>query len=121
MFLFKEKNVMKYKRDSISDSLTHLPDTKVEISIDIFDILLTIGGEKEGAYPTVVYVWKYIYQILEEIEDIREEAYFQVIKQLSSNIEIYYQVLACLSATVQPSTRMYLPLLNYVYFHSLDP
>lgn len=72
MFFFKEKNLLKYKADSISDSLIHLPDTKVEMSIDIFDLLLMAGGERQGSYPTVVYVWKYIYQIFDEKDDMKE-------------------------------------------------
>lgn len=47
----------------MTDSLTDLPDTKVEISIDIFDTLLAAGGEMETGYPTVVYVWRFLHQI----------------------------------------------------------
>lgn len=71
--------------------------------------------------PTVWYIWKFIHEIQQEEDDIKDEAYFQIVKQMSSNKKIYYKFLACLAATVQPSTRMYLPLLNYIYFHSLDP
>lgn len=71
--------------------------------------------------PTVWYIWKFIHEIQQEEDDIKDEAYFQIVKQMSSNKKIYYKFLACLTATVQPSTRMYLPLLNYIYFHSLDP
>lgn len=35
---------MEYRRDCISDSLLNLPDTKVEIAIDIFSALLNAGG-----------------------------------------------------------------------------
>lgn len=35
---------MNYKNDSISDSLTHLEDTKIEVSIDIFDLILYAGS-----------------------------------------------------------------------------
>lgn len=52
---------------------------------------------------------------------MHEEAYFQVIKQISSGKTIYYQILACLSATLQPSARMYLPLLNFIYYQSIEP
>ena len=54
------------------------------------------------------------------IEDLREEAYFQVIKQLSSGKKVYLKIMSCLAATVAPTTRMYLPLLNYIYEEHLD-
>lgn len=46
MFLMKEKNPLKHKNLPIDDSLTHLDDTKIELAIDIFDVLLVAGGEK---------------------------------------------------------------------------
>lgn len=59
-------------------------------------------------------------EILDEGEDFREEGYFQVIKQLSSKKKVYFQILACLCVTVRPSARMYVPLLNYLYYNNLE-
>lgn len=92
-----------------------MPDQKVEIAVDLFELLLKIGGEKEGDFPLVVTLWKFIATAFAEGDDICEEAYFQVIKQWSSRKKIYIQVLACMSATIQPTVRMYLPLLNLIY------
>ncbi len=38
----------------------------------------------------------------------------QVIKQLESKKLIYMKILCCFSATVKPSARIYLPILNYL-------
>ena len=48
-------------------------------------------------------------------DNIKEEAYLQVIKQISSKKEIYVKILCCMCYCVKPSTRIYVPLLNYLY------
>lgn len=48
-------------------------------------------------------------------DNIKEEVFLQVIKQISSKKQIFMRILCCLCYCVKPSTRIYIPLLNYFY------
>ena len=92
----------------------------METSIDMFEDLLKAGMDTPSEHHPIFHVHHFIETIMKGVEDLREEAYFQLIKQMSSGKKIYLQIMSCLAATVAPSTRMYVPLLNYVYEKHLE-
>jgi hypothetical protein len=66
ILFFKQKtNPLKFKTESISESLTHLSDKKIEIAIDMFEILLKTGGEKNDEFPIIFTLWKFIKIVFE--------------------------------------------------------
>ena len=55
-----ESDPMKYKKNSISTSLTYLKDSEEEIAIEAFDILLRAGGDAVSKH-------NYLYELNELI------------------------------------------------------
>lgn len=52
---------------------------------------------------------------MEGDDSMREEIYLQIVKQTSSKKELYTQILCAMCYCVRPSTRLYIPLLNFMY------
>jgi len=67
----KDKNVLKHKTDMISESLTHLPNHKIETAIDLFELLLQIGEREKDELPLAYSIWKFITTVFEETEDLK--------------------------------------------------
>ena len=48
-------------------------------------------------------------------DNLKEEIFLQLVKQISSKKEIYLRIFCSVCYCVKPSTRIYIPLLNFLY------
>ena len=114
-FSLSEGDPLKYKPTMLTSSLTYLSERENEVALECFELLLRAGGEVQSKHNSLYEINQLIELVFAADDNLKEEVFFQAIKQISSKKQIYARVMCCLCYCVKPSTRMYIPLLNYFY------
>jgi hypothetical protein len=115
IFSLSESDPLKYKPTIITSSLTYLAERDNELALESFEYLLKAGGEIQTKFNYLYEINQLIELVHKANDNIKEEVFLQVIKQISSKKQIYMRILCCLCYCVRPSTRIYIPLLNYFF------
>lgn len=83
------------------------------MALEAFEYLLKAGGEIQSKFNYLYEINQLIELVHKANDNIKEEVFIQAIKQVSSKKQVYMRILCCLCYCVKPSTRIYIPLLNY--------
>lgn len=76
---------MKYSRNSISEPILIMPPELHDTAVSLFDDLQSYINNKDALNKLKTHLRK----CFNEVEDIKDEAYIQVIKQINDNPERY--------------------------------
>jgi myosin-7 len=110
---------MKWSNSTISSPLLNIASELEETSIQLFKNLLSYMGDRRSSKLPIKHVKKHIKLTLQSAEDLKDEAYVQVLKQIKDH-KIYdkamrgWSFFAILASCYAPSTELYYAILNYL-------
>jgi len=113
-------DIMKWQREQISKPILRISSTFSELAIQIFKNLLSYMGDRLSSKKPLLHVLKFIRLTMPQAEELKDEAYVQVIKQISYNLDEEkcrrgWNFFAILASCYPPSYDLYLCLLNYLF------
>ena len=113
---------MKWSNALISKPLVKLPDELYETALQLFKNLVSYMGDRKSSKKNPYHhLKKYLKLTMNATEDIKDEAYVQVLKQIAHNPNYDkclrgWNFMAILASTYTPSTQLYYSLLNYLIY-----
>jgi hypothetical protein len=78
---------MKWSPVLLSEPLLKLPDYLKEIALKIFKNLVSYMGDRKSVKRPIDNVKKHLKQTLNAPEDLKDEAYVQVLKQINGHTD----------------------------------
>jgi hypothetical protein len=113
------EEVMKWQREIIDEPLLKMDSSLDDIAIQIFKNLLSYMGDRLSSKKPSLHVIKHIKLTINAPEELKDEAYCQVIKQITNNLDeqkckFGWNFFAILASCYPPSTELYYSLLNYL-------
>lgn len=80
------ENYMKYiPNDSISSPLLKMPEDLDHVAVELYDLLKYYMQDKKSSKSPIEFVKKHLKLCMNSPEDIKDEAYVQVLKQMKEN------------------------------------
>ena len=79
------ENFFRYSKDPISSPLTRLPSDLNSVALKLYEELMYYMKDKKSKYNSVDHVKKHLKLGINATEDIKDEAYVQVLKQIKDN------------------------------------
>ena len=121
--IIPKENIMKYSDESISSPLTRLPSQLHSTATRIYEELMCYMMDKATKKKPSDHTKTHLKIVLNATEDLKDEAYVQVLKQISNHPDINktfrgWNFLAILSSSFPPSSELYYSLLNY-FIHEI--
>ena len=110
--------IMTFQKEMIGSSLLKLPSSLEDMSIQLFKNLLSYMGLRKSSKKHMSHIIKFIKISISAPEELKDEAFIQVIKQLSNNDNIQYvnkawNFLAVLCSSYPPSVDLYKCLIHF--------
>lgn len=102
---------------SISQPLLKMPSSLHDQALQIFKNLQSYMGERKSSKPPIKHVMKYIRLTMNAPEELKDEAYCQVLKQITDNPDQEktirgWNILSVMASCFAPSVELYKSLLN---------
>lgn len=115
------ENYLKYSSDSLSSPLTKLNPELRSLALKLYEELQYYMFDKKSKLNPVEHVKKHLKMGINATEDIKDEAYIQVLKQIKDNPDqnkLYrgWNFLAILASTYSPSTDLLFSILNWLLY-----
>jgi myosin VIIa len=113
------EQIMKWSNSIISSPLLKIASELEETSIQLFKNLISYMGDRRSSKLPIKHVKKHLKLTLFSTEDLKDEAYAQVLKQIKDH-KIYdramrgWNFFAILASCYAPSTDLYYSILNYL-------
>ncbi len=110
--------IMTFQKEMISKPLLKIPSSLEDLSIQIFKNLLSYMEVRKSSKNQYLHIIKFIKITMTSPEELKDEAFIQVIKQLSNNDNVKYEnkawnFLSILSSSYPPSVDLYKCLINF--------
>ena len=110
--------IMTFQKEMISKPLLKIPSSLEDLSIQIFKNLLSYMEVRKSSKKPYLHIIKFIKITMTSPEELKDEAFIQVIKQLSNNDNVKYEnkawnFLSILCSSYPPSVDLYKCLINF--------
>ena len=111
--------IMVHQKSMISKPLTHLPSSLNEMAVQLFKNLLSYMGDRRSSKKENLHILKHTKLTMNSPEELKDEAYLQVIKQITNNPndesrEKGWTFFAIMSSIYPPSMELYYCLIKYL-------
>lgn len=123
------EEIMKWSNSMISSPLLKIASELEETSIQLFKNLMSYMGDRKSSKLPIKHIKKHLNLTLNSAEDLKDEAYIQVLKQITEN-KVYdiamrgWNFFAILASCYAPSSDLYYSILDFLINeikHNTDP
>lgn len=113
------EEIMTHQTSLIRKPLTNLPSSLKEIAIQLFKNLVSYMGDRRSSKNQNQHILKHTRLTMNSPEELKDEAYLQVIKQITNNPneesrEKGWNFFAVMSSIYPPSMDLYYCLIKYL-------
>ena len=113
------EEIMVHQKSLINKPLTHLPSSLNDMAIQLFKNLLSYMGDRRSSKKENLHMLKHTKLAMNSPEELKDEAYLQVIKQITNNPseesrEKGWTFFAIMSSIYPPSMELYYCLIKYL-------
>jgi hypothetical protein len=118
----KVEDIMKWSNSLISKPLLNLPSELYETAVQLFKNLTSYMGDRVSSKKNPYHhLKKHLKLAMNSAEDLKDEAYVQVLKQIAHNPNYDkclrgWTFLSILASSFAPSAELYYSLLNYLIY-----
>ena len=111
--------IMQWQNELISEPLLRLPTSLEEISVQLFKNLISYMGDRKSSKNPHLHVVKHTRLAIGSPEEVKDEAYIQVIKQITRNpnpqsAERGWNLFSIMASCYPPSLELYHALIHYL-------
>ena len=111
--------IMQWQNELISEPLLRLPTSLEEISVQLFKNLVSYMGDRKSSKNPHLHVVKHTRLAIGSPEEVKDEAYIQVIKQITRNpnpqsAERGWNLFSIMASCYPPSLELYHALIHYL-------
>jgi hypothetical protein len=111
--------IMQWQGSLLSKPLTRLPSSLEEIALQLFKNLMSYMGDRSSSKNPQLHIIKHTRIAMGSPEEVKDEAYLQVIKQITRNPNPNrcargWNVFAIMASCYPPSMELYHALLHYL-------
>lgn len=115
------EEIMKWSNSLISKPLLNINENLEETAIQIYKNLMSYMGDRRSSKKPIQHLIKHLKLTQNAPEDIKDEAYVQVLKQTHENKNYDncmkgWNFLAVLASCYAPSLDLYYSILNYLIY-----
>ena len=119
---FKSMNpeeIIKWQGSLLSKTLIRLPSSLEEIALQLFKNLMSYMGDRSSSKSPQLHVIKHTRLAMSSPEEVKDEAYLQVIKQITRNPNPTrctrgWNLLAIMASCYPPSMELFHALIHYL-------
>jgi hypothetical protein len=119
---FKAMNpdeIIEWQGSLLSKTLTRLPSSLEEIALQLFKNLMSYMGDRSSSKNPQLHVIKHTRLAMGSPEEVKDEAYLQVIKQITRNPNPSrcirgWNMFAIMASCYPPSMELYHALIHYL-------
>ena len=116
---YTPEEIMQWQKNLLSKSLLRLPSSLEEIAIQLFKNLLSYMGDRNSSKSPQLHVIKHIRLAMGSPEEVKDEAYLQVIKQITRNPNPEsalkgWKMFSIMASCYPPSMELYHALIHYL-------
>ena len=113
------QEIMMHQTSLLKKPLTNLPSSLNEMAIQLFKNLASYMGDRRSSKKANQHILKHTKIAMSSPEELKDEAYLQVIKQITNNThdesrEKGWTFLAIMSSVYPPSMELYYCLIKYL-------
>ena len=113
------EEIMTHQTSLIKKPLTNLPSSLKENAIQLFKNLVSYMGDRRSSKKQIQHILKHTRIAMSSPEELKDEAYLQVIKQITNNPneesrEKGWNFFAVMSSIYPPSMELYYCLIKYL-------
>ena len=120
--LFKKMSasqIMSWQSGLIHSPLTKLSSSLEDVAVQLFKNLQSYCGERASSKKPMLHAIKHLRLTIFSPEELKDEAYCQVLKQITNNPSTErclkaWNFLALMASSYPPSSDLYYPLINYL-------
>lgn len=111
--------IMTHQKSLIKKPLTNLPSSLNDMAVQLFKNLVSYMGDRRSSKKQNLHILKHIRLTMNSPEELKDEAYLQVIKQLTNNPndesrEKGWTFFAIIASIYPPSMELYYSLIKYL-------
>ena len=109
--------IMRWSPQMISKPLLRIPSSLSELAIQLFKNLLSYMGDRKSSKKPALHLVKYIRLTINSPEELKDEAYVQVLKQIKDHKDYEkamrgWNFLAVMASCFPPSVELYKSLIG---------
>ena len=113
------EEIMSYQDHLISKPLIRLPSSLEEIALQLFKNLVSYMGDRKSSKNPQLHAVKHCRLAMGSPEEVKDEAYLQVIKQITKNpkpvsCQRGWNLFAIMASCYPPSLELYYALIHYL-------
>lgn len=113
------QEIMNYDRNLIKKPLTNLPSSLNDMALQLFKNLVSFMGDRTSSKKPNQHLLKHTKIAMSSPEELKDEAYIQVIKQITNNPndesrEKGWTFFAIMASIYPPSMELYYSLIKYL-------
>ena len=117
--LMTPQEIMVHQKTLIKKPLTNLSASLNELAVQLFKNLVSYMGDRRSSKKQNLHILKHIKLAINSPEELKDEAYLQVIKQITNNPndesrEKGWTFFAIMSSIYPPSLELYYSLIHYL-------
>ena len=111
--------IMQWQSSLINKTLISMSSSLENFGIQLFKNLMSYMGDRKSSKPPFMHAIKHLKIALASSEEVKDEAYLQVIKQITRNPNHErcmrgWNFLGVMASTYPPSLELYHALINYL-------
>lgn len=117
------EQIMTWSNNLISKPLLKIPTQLHDTGVQIFKNLMSYMGDRKSTKKPTGHLKKHLKLTLNAPEDLKDEAYVQVLKQIKDHKDYDkamrgWNFLALLASSYAPSEELYYSILNYLIYEA---
>ena len=117
--LMTPQEIMVHQKNLLKKPLTNLPSSLNDTAVQLFKNLVSYMGDRRSSKGANLHILKHTKIAMSSPEELKDEAYLQVIKQITNNPndeskEKGWIFFAIMASIYPPSMELYYGLINYL-------
>ena len=117
--LMTPEEIMVHQKSLLKKPLTHLPSSLDDMAIQLFKNLVSYMGDRHSSKKPNLHLLKHTKIAMSSPEELKDEAYLQVIKQITNNPDDESRIkgwnfFSIMASVYPPSMELYYCLIKYL-------
>ena len=117
--LMTTQEIMVHQKSLLKKPLTHLPSSLEGMAVQLFKNLMSYMGDRRSSKKPNLHILKHTKIAMSSPEELKDEAYLQVIKQITNNPNDESKIkgwnfFAIIASIYPPSMELYHSLIKYL-------